>query len=571
MTLWLIFGLMTAAAIFAVIWPLAHHANAARSGSDIAVYRDQLDEIERDLAAGLIGKTEAQAARVEISRRLLAAADAARTLPADSNPKAAVWRRRAVGLVSLLLLPVGAGGLYLRLGSPELASHALAAQREVPSGEDSSVGSLLAKAEAHLERNPKDGRGWEVLAPVYLQLGRYTDSVNAWRNVLQLLGENADRQANLGEALMAEANGIVTADAKAAFVRAVTLDGTTVSARYYLGIAAEQDGQRDKAADIFRHLIAEAPSGAPWVSDVRAALARVEGKAPPKSPGPNAAQMAVAGKQPPVQQSGMIRGMVDRLAARLKQDGSDIDGWVRLVRSYKVLGEPAKAAAAAANARQALAGDAGKLQQLEAALKDLDAGKTTTPAPGPNAAQMAAAANQPPAQQSAMVRDMVDRLAARLKNDGSDLDGWVRLVRSYKVLSEPDKATAAAADARKALASDAGKLQKLDAALKDLDAEKTVAPPPAPRPNAAQKAVGGAPSNHQQGAEIQSMVERLAQRLKKSGSDPEGWLMLTRSYLTLGEKDKARAAIRDGRRALADDPNKLAQFNEALKQFKIAE
>jgi cytochrome c-type biogenesis protein CcmH len=571
MTLWLIFGLMTAAAIFAVIWPLAHHANAARSGSDIAVYRDQLDEIERDLAAGLIGKNEAQAARVEISRRLLAAADAARTMPADSNPKAAVWRRRAVGLVSLLLLPIGAGGLYLRLGSPELASHALAAQQEVPSAVDSSVGSLIAKVEAHLERNPKDGHGWEVLAPVYLQLGRYTDSVKAWRNVLQLLGENADRQANLGEALMAEANGIVTADAKAAFVRALTLDSTTVSARYYLGIAAEQDGQRDKAADIFRHLIAEAPAGAPWVSNVRAALARVEGKAPPKSPGLNAAQMAVAGTQPPAQQSAMIRGMVDRLAARLKKDGSDIDGWVRLVRSYKVLGEPDKATAAAADARQALAGDTGKLQQLETALKDLAAGKAAapTPTPGLNAAQIAVAGMQPPEQQPAMIRGMVDRLAARLKKDGSDVDGWVRLVRSYKVLGEPDKATAAAADARQALAGDTGKLQQLETALKDLAAGKTASAAPAPGP--AQTPKAATPPDHQQGAAIQSMVEQLAERLKKSGSDPDGWLMLTRSYLTLNEKDKATAAIRDARRALADDPNKLAQFNAALKQFKIDE
>jgi cytochrome c-type biogenesis protein CcmH len=571
MTLWLIFGLMTAAAIFAVIWPLAYRDNAVRSGSDIAVYRDQLDEIERDLAAGLIGKTEAQAARVEISRRLLAAADAARTMPADSNPKAAVWRRRAVGLVSLLLLPVGAGGLYLRLGSPELASHALAAQREIPSGEDSSVAGLVAKAEAHLERNPKDGRGWEVLAPVYLQLGRYTDSVNAWRNVLQLLGENADREANLGEALMAEANGIVTADAKAAFVRAVTLDSTTVSARYYLGVAAEQDGQRDKAAKIWRDLIADAPAGAHWVSQVRTALARVEGKAAATPPGPNAAQMAVAGKQPSAQQSAMIRGMVDRLAARLKKDGSDLDGWVRLVRSYKVLGEPDKATAAAADARQAFAGDAGKLQQLETALKALAADKTAAPAPvpGPNAAQMAMAGKQPSAQQSAMIRGMVDRLAARLKKDGSDLDGWVRLVRSYKVLGEPDKATAAAADARQALAGDAGKLQRLEAALKELDAGKTASAAPAPGPAQAPKT--GTPPDHQQGAAIQSMVERLAERMKKSGSDPEGWLMLTRSYLTLGEKDKATAAIRDARRALAGDPNKLAQFNEALKHFKIAE
>jgi cytochrome c-type biogenesis protein CcmH len=141
-------------------------------------------------------------------------------------------------------------------------------------------------------------------------------------------------------------------------------------------------------------------------------------------------------------------------------------------------------------------------------------------------------------------------------------------VRSYKVLGEPDKATAAAADARKALAGDPGKLKQLETGLKDLDAEKT-AVAAAPTRGPAQMPQAGTPPGHQQDA--QSMVERLAARLKKSGSDPEGWLMLTRSYLTLGEKKKATAAISDARRALTDHPDKLTQFNEALKHFKIGE
>ncbi len=138
------------------------------------------------------------------------------------------------------------------------------------------IENVVARVEVHLQSNPKDGRGWEVLAPVYMQLGRYSDLVTAWRNALALLGESADREANLGEALMAEANGVVTIEAKAAFVRAVTLDNTIVSARYYLGRAAEQDGKREEAAKIWRDLIAEAPAGAHWVNDVRAALARIE-------------------------------------------------------------------------------------------------------------------------------------------------------------------------------------------------------------------------------------------------------------------------------------------------------
>ena len=438
MTLGLILALMTAAAVFAVIWPLARHAGAARSGSDIAVYRDQLDEVERDLTAGLIGKTEAQAARVEISRRLLAAAaataatDAAQATPPAADATSAAWRRRAAAVASLLALPIVAGGLYLRLGSPELASEPAWAQSNVASAQQ-SVESLIAQAEEHLKRNPEDGRGWEVLAPVYMRLGRYSDSVTAWRNALRLLGESAEREANLGEALTAEANGVVTADAKAAFVQAVTLDETLVSARYYLGLAAEQDGQREKAATIWRDLIAQAPAGAPWVGDVRNALARVEARTapaswwqvsdvrnalgrvestpiptppPPPPPDPTAAQMAAAANQPPEQQDAMIQGMVDRLAARLKQDGSDVDGWVRLVRSYNVLGQPEKARAAAADARQALAGDPGKLQQFNAALKEFEAGNAAAaaPAPSPSAAQTAPAGAPPDHQQGATIR-----------------------------------------------------------------------------------------------------------------------------------------------------------------------
>jgi len=282
MILWLILAAMTATAMFAVIWPLARQVRTPRSGSDIEVYRDQLEEIERDVAAGLICKVDAQAARVEISRRMLAAADAAQ--PAVNRTLAAWWRR-AVAVVSLLVLPAIAGGLYLRLGSPELVSENSVAQRNVEAAKQ-SVESLVAQAEAQLQRNPEDGRGWEVLAPVYMRLDRYSDSVTAWSHALQLLGESAEREANLGEALTAEANGVVTTDAKAAFVRAVTLDETVVSAQYYLGLAAEQDGQREKAAKIWRDLIAQAPAGATWVSAVRNALVRVESKSttPPGCP-----------------------------------------------------------------------------------------------------------------------------------------------------------------------------------------------------------------------------------------------------------------------------------------------
>ncbi len=122
MILWMIFGLMTAAAIAAVLLPLVRRRAEEFSGNDIAVYRDQLDELDRDRAAGLIGKSEAEAARVEISRRLLAAADAAEFATAASDPASAARFRRCIIAAALLLLPTGAGALYLQLGSPDFAA-----------------------------------------------------------------------------------------------------------------------------------------------------------------------------------------------------------------------------------------------------------------------------------------------------------------------------------------------------------------------------------------------------------------------------------------------------------------
>ena len=171
MTLWLVFALMTAATIFAVLWPLARR-KPLRPGSDVAVYRDQLDEIQRDRSTGLIGEAEAEAARVEVSRRLIAAADAAETqTPAPET--SSLVRRRVTAIAGLVLLPVGAVALYLTLGSPDLPGEPLAARTQATS-DRAIVQNLVAKVEDHLTRNPDDGRAWEVLAPVYMRLAALT-------------------------------------------------------------------------------------------------------------------------------------------------------------------------------------------------------------------------------------------------------------------------------------------------------------------------------------------------------------------------------------------------------------
>src|SRR5664280_448372 len=131
MTLWLVFALMTAATIFAVLWPLGRR-KPLRPGSDVAVYRDQLDEIQRDRASGLIGEAEAEAARVEVSRRLIAAADAAE-LEKPALEGASILRRRVTAIAGLVLLPVGAFALYLTIGSPDLPGQPLATRAQAAS------------------------------------------------------------------------------------------------------------------------------------------------------------------------------------------------------------------------------------------------------------------------------------------------------------------------------------------------------------------------------------------------------------------------------------------------------
>jgi len=366
MTLWLILALMTAAAIFAVLWPLSRHGGTGRSGSDLAVYRDQLAEIDRDLAAGLIVGQEAEAARVEVSRRLLAAADQAQPAPAMPQTTA-LRRRRMTSLVALVLLPLGAAALYLSFGSPHLPGMPLSA-RNTQAPDTRSIESMVAQVETHLERNPEDGRGWEVLAPVYMRAERFNDAVRARGNALRLLGATAGREGDLGEAMVAAANGVVTADAKAVFERALALDAADLKARYYMGLAAEQDGKPQDAARIWRDLLEKAPPDAPYRPLIQSSLSRVDPAAADASPpaaSPSSEDVAAAQQLTPEQRGEMIRGMVDRLAEKLKTDGADLDGWLRLMRAYIVLGEPDKARTALADARKAIGADADKRRKLD--------------------------------------------------------------------------------------------------------------------------------------------------------------------------------------------------------------
>jgi cytochrome c-type biogenesis protein CcmH len=362
MTLWFVFALMTAAAVFAVLLPLGLRGSTPGEGSEASVYKDQLAEIDRDLAAGLIAAGEADAARTEIGRRLLAAADPKNSTPLRSNQAL----RRVAAVVALVGLPAIAFAVYLPLGSPRMPDFPLAARSRAPDAQP--LDGLVAQVEQHLEKNPTDGRGWSVLAPVLLRIGRYDDAVRAFRNAITYNGESAERRADLGEALAAAANGVVTLEAKSEFERALALNADEVKASYFLGLAAEQDGRKADAARIWHAMLDKAAPNAPWRPLVQAALLRVGGPAPPAL---SDQTVAAAQDMKADDREAMIRGMVERLATRLKQNGDDVEGWLRLVRAYVVMGERDKAMSALSDARQAVANNAERLRQLNEGLKNL--------------------------------------------------------------------------------------------------------------------------------------------------------------------------------------------------------
>jgi cytochrome c-type biogenesis protein CcmH len=266
MLFWMIIAAMTGAAVLAVLWPLSRRRKVASSAreAELAVYRDQLAEIERDRERGLLVETEAEAARIEVSRRLLAA-DAVRD---EAGASGAVGRRRVAAILSLAGVPLLALMLYGAVGSPEFQD----VRVDGRSRAGVELAAIVRSIEGTLEKNPQDGRGWEVLVPYYLSVGRSGDALNAQQNALRLLGPTAEREATLGETLVAAANGLVTPEARAAFDRAAGLDANNPKALFFLGLAALQSEKREEARTSWQRLLQVASPDDRWVAYARRQL-----------------------------------------------------------------------------------------------------------------------------------------------------------------------------------------------------------------------------------------------------------------------------------------------------------
>lgn len=360
MLFWVLAAAMTVLASLAVFAPLARppRGGPLDQRNDLRVYRDQLAEVDRDLARGAIRADDAEQARAEIGRRIVRVADRS----AEPTHRASGGAFRAVAVVAVLSVPVISWALYGVLGSPDLPSQPLEARLNKPPSENTPE-ELVARAEAHLAKNPSDGQGWDVLAPTYLRLGRPADAITAYRNAMRLLGENAERLTGLAEGLSMTNGGIVSAEAEANLKRALEIQPKFPKAAFLLALGLAQEGRTAEATAAWKAILSDPQLDPSWREIAEAALqraARAQDKVPDAQagvspqPGPTQGDIAAAQEMTPQDRAKMIETMVASLDERLRANPNDLEGWIRLVRSYVVLGKPDAAKAAVKRAIQAL-------------------------------------------------------------------------------------------------------------------------------------------------------------------------------------------------------------------------
>ncbi|HUU67729.1 MAG TPA: c-type cytochrome biogenesis protein CcmI [Methyloceanibacter sp.] len=381
MLLWVILAGLTAIVLFFLLRPLVggDGREPAREAFDAAVYRDQLEEINSDRARGLIGEAEAESARVEVARRLLAAdAQTPKGLGAGSRGGPA----RAALIAVALALPLAALSLYLFYGSPRLPDQPLAARLTDPASEQ-NISALVARVEARLRAHPEEGEGWDAIAPVYLSVRRYSDAAEAYAQSIRLLGATANRLSGFGQALVLEKGGLVTEEARGSLERALALDETLVEPRILIAIAKEQDGDYTAAIEGWRGLLKKEGADEAWRAMVQTRIADAEAHLSGKPPaahelapqdgmaGPSAADVAAAQNMSPADRQAMVETMVQRLATRVEQNSDDLAGWLRLVRAYTVLDRKDEARQALIRARRQFAGNVQAIEQLDALAAEL--------------------------------------------------------------------------------------------------------------------------------------------------------------------------------------------------------
>ncbi len=387
MIAWIAFTLMVTIAAVGITIPLVRRYDSKRARPvENEVLRAQLAEIEDQAGSDSVSPETTETLKTETIRRFLS-----ETPPADA-PARPLGGLSLMGLALGLaaVVAIGATLLYAKIGRPDMsAATASAAPPPAADGQaasggvpDTHVGEMVAQLEAKMKTSPNDPEGWRMLGWSYMSTGRYAEAAGAYGRASTLEPANADYLSARGEALSKAADGHVTAEARKAFAAAFKLDPTDPRARYFLAAAKDQDGDHAGAMADWIALLKSAPPGAPWAADVRGFVIRIaaargediSNKLPPAPPplataqempdpaaapgGPSPAEVAAAQQLPAGDQQTMIHQMVDRLAARLKANPKDAEGWVKLMRARTVLKDPAAATAAYHDGMKAFAGDA---------------------------------------------------------------------------------------------------------------------------------------------------------------------------------------------------------------------
>jgi cytochrome c-type biogenesis protein CcmH len=425
-------GLTTfAVALLLVPLIVRNRRNETRDAYNLAVYRDQLAELDRDVARGIIDPAEAEAAKSEVARRILALGPTAAPQSSSSTPL-------AVAAIAILLLPFTAWALYWDLGSPSVSDQPLAARSApgaaapataaanaaAPSGapdQHVDMAEAVRKLVIQLQAHPNDLDSWVLLARSYIELDRFKDAADAYKHALDLSGQKPELLGDWAEAEVLANEGKVTPEAQQAFQTALADAESAPRSRYYLALARLQAGDAKSAIQSWVDLEAEAPADADYLPLLHRRIAEAakaagidpatlktsagvprkppppETAANPHEAAPAAAQAAPAAetsmptsgqvaetamataKMSPQEREQMINGMVERLAGRLQQNPDDIDGWTRLGRSYLVLNNPAKAQEAFAHAVKLDPGDIALKQQYAEAMIEATPGDEVPP------------------------------------------------------------------------------------------------------------------------------------------------------------------------------------------------
>ena len=392
-TFWISAGAMCLMVALVLFQALRRGAEE-EGGADVAIYRDQLAEVARDLARGTLSEEEAARLRLEVSRRVLEA-DKRQALASGALPR---WLPGVViaGLLGLAVFLYNGGGpvtglgapgyedlpLALRLSQAQEAYDARPSQDQAeaargdwvaPEGTDAQTLALMDKLRAAVAGRPDDLPGHELLVENEFKLGNFVSARKAQEGVLRIKGEGASAEDWLraAELKIYATGGVVTAAAEADLSEVLARDPQNGAARFWIGLMAAQVGRPDRAFQMWSPLLDEGPQDAPWMDPIRSQIEQIAASAgvPYDLPqgGPSTSDMAAAAEMSPEERQAMIANMVAGLEERLMAEGGPVEDWVKLINALMVLQAPDRAKAAYAKARADLAADPGAMSALKAA------------------------------------------------------------------------------------------------------------------------------------------------------------------------------------------------------------